>query len=201
MKTLVIVDFQKDFANPSGSLYVNGAEQAEQAIIDYICKNHNDLKDVIFTVDWHSPKHCSFIVNGGTWPTHCVQYSEGAGISDNLIKACMDFDIPYTIFRKGEVDNSEEYGAFEKIGVWGYSNGELMPCTNNQKNNCTLIFETTNFVICGIAGDYCVKETMKNILNFNELPINIEVLRNGIASIDDGITIDNFIKENNLSVI
>ena len=29
MKTLIIVDFQKDFANKAGSLYVNGAEQAE----------------------------------------------------------------------------------------------------------------------------------------------------------------------------
>ena len=35
-KTLVVIDFQKDFCNPNGSLYVPGAEEAEQAIVDYI---------------------------------------------------------------------------------------------------------------------------------------------------------------------
>lgn len=201
MKTLVIVDFQKDFCRPSGSLYVRGAEDAEDAIIKYINSNHNEIIDVVFTIDWHPANHCSFMNNGGTWPIHCVQYTEGAGISDNIMKACISNNINVKIFTKGDSVSHEEYGAFEKIGVWGYSNGELMPCANNHKNNCTIIFETTNFIICGIAGDYCVKETMKNILNFNELPINVEVLRDGIASLDNGTTIDNFIKENNLKVI
>ena len=31
METLVIVDFQKDFSNPNGLLYVNGSEKAKEA--------------------------------------------------------------------------------------------------------------------------------------------------------------------------
>ena len=116
MKTLVIVDFQKDFANPSGSLYVKGSEQAEEAIVNYITKNAKDLSDVIFTVDWHSPNHCSFEKNGGIWPVHCVQFSEGAGISDKILKACIDNNISYQIFQKGTNDEEEEYGAFAYIG-------------------------------------------------------------------------------------
>ena len=36
MKTLVVIDFQKDFANPNGSLYVPGTERAEDGICSYI---------------------------------------------------------------------------------------------------------------------------------------------------------------------
>ena len=58
--------------------------------------------------------------------------------------------------------------------------------------------------MCGIAGDYCVKETISNLLRHNkneDLNLNIEVLKSGIVSIDRGFAIDEFIKENNLKVI
>lgn len=200
MKTLVIVDFQKDFANPSGALYVNGAEQAEEAIINYIEKNAKDLSDVIFTVDWHSPDHCSFKKNGGIWPVHCLQFSEGAGISDKILKVCVDNNIPIKVFKKGNYDDTEEYGAFQYMYKFDQSH-YIKTCNETNQH---IYLDCSDLVVCGIAGDYCVKETLNNLLrhNVNEnLNLNIEVLRNGIASIDDGTTIDNFIKENNLTVI
>ena len=55
-----------------------------------------------------------------------------------------------------------------------------------------------NIVVCGLAGDYCVKESIKNLLK--HWKFNLEVLVNGIASIDNGDKLKEFIKENNLSI-
>lgn len=200
MKTLVIVDFQKDFCRSSGSLYVKGSEEAEQAIIDFINKNTKDINEVIFTVDWHSPNHCSFVKNGGIWPMHCVQFTEGAGISDNIMKACIDNNIIVKVFKKGNCDDTEEYGAFNYM--WEYDQKHYLKTVNEA--NQPIYIESSDIIVCGIAGDYCVKETLSNLLrhNVNErLNLNIEVLHNGIASIDDGTILDNFIKENNLKII
>lgn len=200
MKTLVIVDFQKDFANPSGSLYVNGSEQAEVAIVNYITENAKDLLDVIFTVDWHSPNHCSFKKNGGIWPVHCVQFSEGAGISDKIIQACISHNLNIKVIKKGNCDDTEEYGAFQYM--WKPTSVNYIKVSNEANQEQYL--ECSDLVVCGIAGDFCVKETLSNLLKHNknqDLNLNIEVLRKGIASIDGGETIDNFIQENNLKVI
>ena len=200
-KTLIIVDFQKDFANKKGSLYVDGSEKAEKEIIKYISKNYKDINEVIFTIDWHSIDHCSFKRNDGMWPVHCLQYSEGAGISDKLIQTCLTFSIPFDVFKKGNNNLEEEYGAFENISM-GSNGTNTCLWVDNMLKNSEIFINTPNLVICGIAGDYCVKFTLENLLrhkNSNEL--NIEVLTKGIASIDGGTTIDNFIKENNLKTI
>ena len=200
MQTLVIVDFQKDFANQKGSLYVAGAKRAKSEILKYIIENHENIADVIFTVDWHSPNHCSFKKNGGEWPVHCVQFSEGAGIDDDLMKVCIDHGLNVKVFKKGNVDSVEEYGAFEYIDH-GYIYGdEDIVIANNE----AVEFGTLNLVVCGIAGDYCVKNTIKNLIKKRPdqpVELQVSVFKNGIVSIDGGNTLDEFIKENNIQVV
>lgn len=200
MVTLIIIDFQKDFIK--GTLKVPGAENAEKAIIDYIIKNHDNISDIVFTVDWHSTKHCSFKRNGGVWPEHCVQFSEGAGISDNLIKVCMDYNLNIKVFKKGSVDDEEEYGAFAYIGNYGFTNGNIDIIVNNLAHKNTLHFDTKDVVVCGLAGDYCVKESITNLMKYNgPEKFNISVLKEGVVSIDDGTTFNDFVNKNDLKCV
>ena len=62
--TLVVVDCQYDFCNPTGALYVKGAETAVEHILQLI-NTHEGLAEVIFTVDWHQARDASFIPQGG----------------------------------------------------------------------------------------------------------------------------------------
>ena len=198
-ETLVIVDRQKDFNDSLGSLYVLGAEDTELNTLKYIERNSDRIKEVIFTVDWHLPSDKSFERNGGIWPDHCLQFSEGAGISDVLYKACIEHNIPIQIFRKGEVSTHEEYGAFEIMSRYG---DNLVLFNNCIMDSCVQV-TTNNVVVCGLAGDYCVKETIKNLLEHSKTTglFNISVFKDGISSIDGGETLERFINENNLNVV
>ena len=204
MKSLIVIDFQKDFRN--GTLPVPGAVEAEDAIYRYIVNNHNEIAEVIFTVDWHSPNHCSFKKNGGIWPPHCVQFSEGAGISDKLMQTCIDYNLPVKIFKKGVVDDKEEYGAFDFIQPYEFTNcdGNEDTCftVNNCAHNSKVLVDTTDLVVCGLAGDYCVKESLKNLMKFSgPFDIKLSVLKDGVGSIDGGKAFMEFVNEHGIEVI
>lgn len=86
MNTLTVVDMQNDFINIDGKLPVKGAFEALFNI--YALIESNEIDKVIFTADWHVPSHESFKLNGGQWPEHCVQFSEGAAIFEGLLQRC-----------------------------------------------------------------------------------------------------------------
>ena len=200
MEELIIVDRQNDFSRLEGSLYVKGSEESKIAIINYINKNAKNIVSAICTVDWHSPNHCSFKKNGGIWPNHCQQFSVGAGIDDDIYNALVENNIPIRVFKKGNIDSSEEYGAFEYINYYKVNEEDIVTI-NNQAMNNSISLDCFTLTVCGIAGDYCVKETIKNLINFEDIELNVRVMKDGIASIDDGTTLNEFIKENNLTVV
>lgn len=204
-KTLIIVDPQYDFCNPEGALYVKGAENIINPIIDYVLKNKDVINQIIFTRDWHLKKDESFKKNGGTWPVHCVQKTEGAEINTKLYNTLVQTKIPVVIVNKGTVFDHEEYGAFEHCATFHH----LYPNDTPTVKHCYFAnFESSsgariindNIIVCGVAGDYCVKETIKN-LKKHWRKFNIEVLMDGTASIDDGSTLLELIDELNLQVI
>ena len=92
-KILIIVDFQKDFCEKTGSLYVPGAEIAKENILKYLDTEKPDA--VCFTLDWHTRHDESFKRNGGIWPDHCIQYSEGAALDQDILRKCIDNNILY----------------------------------------------------------------------------------------------------------
>lgn len=204
-KVLIVVDFQNDFCDPKGSLYVDGVSMAKEAIMKYI-RDSKDIDEVLFTVDWHTQNHCSFAINGGEWPVHCVQHTWGASIPEDLQDCVTDNDKTMWVIEKGTDNNFEEYGAFGRIEkIESNSNGErtlhynLFGLDEYWPYYHELDEDETHIVICGLAGDYCVLETLKNLVNCGYF--NIEILKDGIASIDGGEKLNEYVKEMDLKFI
>jgi nicotinamidase/pyrazinamidase len=147
---LLIIDMQNDFVWPGGPLWVNDAP----LIIPVIAKliGRVDLfRHVFLTQDWHPSDHCSFQGNGGTWPPHCIAGSTGAEIVPTIHKALGN----YTVIRKATSRNVDSYSPWE----------------DNEGNP---IFDTEDLIdpsiihlfVCGVATDYCVKETVLHALEY-----------------------------------
>lgn len=201
MKTLVIVDMQQDFYSPDGNLYVKGGETIIPNIIKYIKEHKDEIVDVIFTLDWHPNVPAAFVDGETIWPRHCVQYTAGAGISNELLEACVDNQKITKFFIKGNTVPHVEYGAFASIGKYEtfYDNEKI--AVKNLKGDCHLTFDTNNIVVCGIAGDYCVLHTLKNLVN-SKVCDSIELLESGVVSIDGtNEKIKNYCQENNVNLV
>lgn len=183
--TLVVVDFQYDFYLLGAPLYVPGANRALWNISHLI--ENKEVDRVIFTADWHPVNHCSFRRNGGKWDDHCVQFSKGAAIHDLLLYGCIGAGIPYKVITKGTLVNSEEYGIkVAPASRW------LKHHTVYSRSVNVDVSPNEQIVVCGLAGDYCVLETLKNLE-----PIKPMVYLDGIASLDGGIKLNNYIESNN----
>lgn len=203
--TVIIVDKQFDFDNQEGSLYVKGGENLNKPIINYVKNNQKKISQIIFTRDWHTSKDKSFSVNGGQWPNHCEQGTPGAQINKELYDELSKFGITINIFDKGTDPNHEEYGAFEQCTTFHHLHPNDKPSVKNcyfknfdSSSGVRIINE--NLVICGIAGDYCVKETILTLIK-HWRKFKISVLMDGVASIDDGTTLNEVIESNNLQKV
>lgn len=184
MTTLIIVDFQKDFYACGAPLRVKNADVAADATVGFIDAQRPDR--VVFTVDWHPADHCSFACNGGEWPVHCIQYSEGASLHPDILSAVLRLGIPYEVVCKGIHASQEEYGAFSRIeGGEAFTSGGSCHFTGGER-----------LVVCGLAGDYCVLETLKNLRRFNP-----EVFVDGTASIDGGTALACYVAENRVRTV
>lgn len=186
--TLVVVDFQYDFCLLGAPLYVPGSDKALWNISHLI--ENKKVDRVIFTADWHPANHCSFKRNGGIWNDHCVQFSKGAAIHDLLLYGCVGAGIPYKVITKGTLVNSEEYGI------------KVAPASRWLKHH-TVYSRSVNvdvspdeqIIVCGLAGDYCVLETLKNLE-----PVKPMVYLDGVASLDGGVKLNEYIESNNIMI-
>lgn len=83
-RMLIIVDPQIDFT--TGSLATaNGPaamERLAKAIDNGAWKDYNWI---IVTQDAHPANHCSFVAQGGVFPPHCVQNTEGPLLFHNFL--------------------------------------------------------------------------------------------------------------------
>jgi len=135
-EALLIIDYQNDFASPDGALYVRDGEKVADRINELARSGGFDL--VVATRDWHPPDHSSFEEQGGTWPVHCVQDTEGAQLHPSLDQSAVDI-----VFDKGQNQATDGYSAFETPEL-----GELLRDR-----------EIDNITVVGLATDVCVKNT------------------------------------------
>ena len=189
MNILIIVDFQIDFCQKKGALYVDGAGKALRQILKLL--NSRTVDKVFFTVDWHPVDHCSFTENGGHWPMHCVQYSTGASIPDVLIGTCQKNRIPFEVIRTGADPKTEAYSAFAHLE----DKGNYVTLTSDRAK--FHFYKRDTLIVCGLAGDYCVYESVKDLSVF----LRPAVFGKGIAYIADQTKLGNLMQEKGLEEV
>jgi len=155
---LIIVDMQKDFST-GGALPVPGTEEIVPVINSYIELFHEKGLPIFTTRDWHPENHTSFKENGGIWPRHCVQWSRGAEFVDNLKVPPGTF-----IINKADRPELEAYSGFQ---------GTLLDSLLKERG-------VKRLFICGVATDYCVKNTALGGLN---LGYTVFVLKDGVRGV------------------
>lgn len=144
---LIVVDLQNDFADPSGSLYVPGGEEAIGFINEQIATARGAGATVVYTQDWHPESTPHFEKDGGIWPVHCVAETKGAELHSDL-----DVIDDATRIRKG-VGGEDGYSAFH---VRDPETGEESSTGLASRLENAAI---ERVVVVGLALDYCVKET------------------------------------------
>lgn len=116
--------------------------------------------------DWHPAKHCSFKDQGGPWPPHCVQNSEGAQLAQHL-----RLTETVSIISKGTRADRDAYSAFQETEL----------------NDRLQQHHTRRLFVGGLATDYCVLNTVKDAL---ELGYEVWLLEKAMRAVnvnpDDG---------------
>ena len=134
---LIVVDVQNDFC-PGGALAVSHGDEVVLALNRYIARFTEAHAPIIFTRDWHPPNHSSFKSQGGPWPPHCVQNSNGAKFHPNLI-------IPVDAEIISKADRNDE--------AYSFFTGTSMVQRLRERGIRRLL-------VGGLAIDYCVKWTV-----------------------------------------
>ncbi len=137
----MIVDFQNDFTPPDGALAVPDGHEVADRLNELAASPRFEL--VVATRDWHPPEHGSFDRNGGPWPVHCVQGTEGAELHPSLDRAGVD-----VVLDKGQDPHTEGYSAFERPEL-----GELLRERGVEA-----------LTIAGLATNICVRGTALDAL-------------------------------------
>jgi nicotinamidase/pyrazinamidase len=161
----IIIDVLNDFV--SGSMASLHAKEAIAKIIERI--NAHPFEEVLYVCDSHPENHCSFIEQGGCWAVHCVKHSFGQQI-DLAFYTCVHQPvqrprISENVFEKGTYPDCEEYSGYRATGV----NGKMLS---------EIILPNQPILISGIATEFCVLETVKDLLKEGH---QIEVLQDGLA--------------------
>ena len=173
-KALVVVDMLYDFID--GSLACLNSEEAVRRTLEFIDsqtkgqggEEHEilDMFPILFIRDHHPADHSSFKEQGGIWPAHCVAGTHGGDIHEDLL--------PYVseelTFDKGCDKSVEQYSGYEGVNCAGQPMGEVLE-----------LLDTTDVYVCGIATEYCVRNTCEDLLKAG---FKVHLLKDCIAYVD-----------------
>ena len=168
---LVIVDLQNDFADPAGGLAVHGGANLVPIINREIAMARSAGASIVFTQDWHPESTPHFAKDGGTWPVHCVAGTWGAELHPG-VDAAAGRDAPRV--RKG-ANGEDGYSGFTMRDP---QSGATMP---TELEGLLRTAGAERVVVCGLATDYCVKETA---LDAVRLGFETAVLLDAIRPVD-----------------
>lgn len=165
---LVVVDIQNDFADRAGGLAVTGAE----AIIPFVNEEIEQALAagglVVYTQDWHPESTPHFAKDGGLWPVHCVIDSWGAAFHPALRAGAGP------VVRTGTA-GEDGYSGFTMRDL---GTGTTVP---TELDGLLRAHGVRRVVICGLATDYCVKETALDAIANG---YGTEVLLEGVRAVN-----------------
>lgn len=142
---LIVVDVQNDFADSTGSLYVEGGEDVISFINSHIARAEEAGATIVYSQDWHPGTTPHFEKDGGIWPVHCVADTAGAEFHPDL-----DVVEDAVLIKKG-VGGEDGYSAFH-----------VRDPVSGERSSTGLVERLEGIhsvAVVGLALDYCVKET------------------------------------------
>ena len=185
-KILLIVDPQRDFMD-EGSLPVKGSEERMRNLSTYLSTIPYESYDhIIVTLDWHPYKHCSFKENGGPWPMHCVEFTEGALVTEPLLENLIFWanQNKLTFVTKGTTISKEEYSIVQNVPSFSKIRKYLD--------------ESTQIDVCGVVGTVCVKNTLNDLLCVYQDRLNVLLDYTAQFSAEDEISFIEWLGERNI---
>lgn len=111
---LLLVDIQNDFC-PGGALAIAQGDAVVPVANEWIAAARAARVPVLASRDWHPLEHASFIEQGGPWPVHCVQDTDGA-----RFRADLDLRADDVRISKGNAFDKDANSAFEDTGLASY---------------------------------------------------------------------------------
>jgi nicotinamidase/pyrazinamidase len=164
---LIVTDVQNDFADPKGSLYVQGGEDVPATVNREIDRALSAGATALYTQDWHPESTPHFAKDGGVWPVHCVASTWGAEFHPDLI-------VVGGVVRKGTGGEDGYSGFSMRHPETGETSRTLLESALRDQG-------VGRVVIVGIATDYCVRETALDALR---LGFRTVVLREAVRAVD-----------------
>ncbi len=155
---LLVVDVQKDFC-PGGTLPIERGDEVVPVINRWMRSALDAGVPIYLSRDWHPRHHLSFKKNGGQWPPHCVQDSDGA-----RFHAALEVPIEAEIVTKGTRFDQDQNSVFDQTGLacWLHKLG------------------IKRIFVCGLALDVCV---LASVLDGLEAEFEILVIKSATRPI------------------
>ncbi len=108
---LIIVDVQNDFC-PGGALPIEHGDDVVPVLNRWIAAAVARRVPIYASRDWHPVGHISFGQQGGLWPPHCIQDSDGARFHPQL-------QLPDSVMKitKGVRFDQDQNSVFDQTGL------------------------------------------------------------------------------------
>ena len=161
---LLIIDVQIDFC-PGGALPVPRGHEIVPTLNKYIDLFSVEKYPVFASRDWHPRNSRHFEAMGGQWPSHCIQDTQGARFHPML-------HLPDDVIIVSAGTQPDENGYSVYDGKT--EEGEAF-------NNILDQLGIEALFIGGLATDYCVKQSVLDLLNSG---FNVYLLVDAVKGLD-----------------